>query len=101
MRLDEHGFSRDSRPRRGAGVPGALPPVAAVLDALPAGPHEMVFVDDGSTERTFDLIIEAAATDSRVVGVRLSRNFGHQAASTAALEAGTGDVLVAMDGLRS
>jgi dolichol-phosphate mannosyltransferase len=72
--------------------------LAVVLDALPGGPHEMVFVDDGSTDRTFDLVIEAAATDSRVVGVRLSRNFGHQAALTAALETVTGDVVVAMDG---
>ena len=40
----------------------------------------------------------AAASDPRIVGVRLSRNFGHQAALTAALEAVTGDVVVAMDG---
>ncbi len=72
--------------------------LTAVLDDLPGGPHEMVFVDDGSTDRTYDLIIEAAAADSRVVGVRLSRNFGHQAALTAALETVTGDVVVAMDG---
>jgi polyisoprenyl-phosphate glycosyltransferase len=72
--------------------------LAAVLDALPGGPHEMVFVDDGSSDRTFDLIVEAAAADDRVVGVRLSRNFGHQAALTAALETVTGDVVIAMDG---
>jgi dolichol-phosphate mannosyltransferase len=58
----------------------------------------MVFVDDGSTDRTFELIGEAAASDLRVVGVRLSRNFGHQAALTAALETVTGDVVVVMDG---
>jgi dolichol-phosphate mannosyltransferase len=72
--------------------------LAAVLDALPGGPHEIVFVDDGSADRTFDLIVEAAANDDRVVGVRLSRNFGHQSALTAALETVTGDVVVAMDG---
>ena len=49
--------------------------LSAVLDGLGGGPHEVVFVDDGSTDRTFDLIIEAAANDPRVVGVRLSRNF--------------------------
>lgn len=69
-----------------------------VLDALPGGPHEVVLVDDGSSDRTFDLIIGAAAADARFVGVRLSRNFGHQAALTAALETVTGDVVVAMDG---
>ena len=46
--------------------------LAAVLDDMPGGPHEIVFVDDGSTDRTFNLIVEAAASDPRVVGVRLS-----------------------------
>ena len=72
--------------------------LTAVLDALGGGPHEVVLVDDGSTDRTFDLIIGAAASDPRIVGVRLSRNFGHQAALTAALEMVTGDVVVTMDG---
>lgn len=78
--------------------PELLRRLTTVLDALPGGPHEIVLVDDGSTDRTFELIIEAAATDTRVVGVRLSRNFGHQPALTAALEAVTGDVVIAMDG---
>ena len=72
--------------------------LSAVLDGLGGGPHEVVFVDDGSTDRTFDLVIEAAANDPRIVGVRLSRNFGHQAALTAALEMVTADVVVTMDG---
>ena len=72
--------------------------VAAVLDDVPGGPHEMVFVDDGSSDRTFQLILEAAASDDRVVGVRLSRNFGHQPAETAALETANGDIVVVMDG---
>jgi dolichol-phosphate mannosyltransferase len=72
--------------------------LSSVLDALPGGPHEMVFVDDGSTDETFRLMVEAAAHDPRVLGLRLSRNFGHQAALTAALEAADGDVVIAMDG---
>lgn len=78
--------------------PELLRRLTDVLDGLGGGPHEVVFVDDGSTDRTFDLVVEAAAADSRVVGVRLSRNFGHQAALTAALERVTGDVVVTMDG---
>jgi glycosyltransferase involved in cell wall biosynthesis len=78
--------------------PELLGRVGAVLDSLPGGPHEIVFVDDGSVDRTFELMSEAAAGDPRVVGVRLSRNFGHQAALTAALETATGDVVVVMDG---
>ncbi len=57
-----------------------------------------MLVDDGSEDRTFELIREAAERDSRVVGVQLSRNFGHQAALTAALETVSGDVVVVMDG---
>jgi dolichol-phosphate mannosyltransferase len=72
--------------------------LTAVLDVLPGGPHEIVFVDDGSTDQTFLLVSQAAEVDARIVGVRLSRNFGHQAALTAALEAVTGDVVVVMDG---
>lgn len=78
--------------------PELLRRVGAVLDGLPGGPHEIVLVDDGSVDRTFELTSEAAATDPRVVGVRLSRNFGHQAALTAALERVSGDVVIVMDG---
>lgn len=78
--------------------PELLRRVGAVLDGLPGGPHEIVLVDDGSVDRTFELIRTAAVTDRRIVGVRLSRNFGHQAALTSALETVTGDVVVLMDG---
>lgn len=79
-------------------LPELVRRLTAVLDGLGGGPHEVVFVDDGSNDRTFDLINEAAANDPRIVGVRLSRNFGHQAALTAALETVAGDVVIAMDG---
>ena len=79
-------------------LPELVRRVRAVLDALPGGPHEIVLVDDGSTDATWALILDAAAADSRVVGVRLSRNFGQQAALTAALETVTGDLVVVMDG---
>ena len=79
-------------------LPELLRRVGAVLDALPGGPHEMVLVDDGSTDRTLELLEAAAARDPRVVVVAFSRNFGHQAALTAALEFVTGDATVMMDG---
>lgn len=72
--------------------------VRAVLDGLPGGPHSAVFVDDGSTDRTLEYLEEAAREDSRIVVVTLSRNFGHQAALTAALDYVDGDVTVVMDG---
>jgi dolichol-phosphate mannosyltransferase len=81
-----------------AGVPELLRRLGAVLDAVPGGPHEIVLVDDGSTDRTRALLEAAAREDARVVVVALSRNFGHQAALSAALDFVSGDVIVAMDG---
>lgn len=81
-----------------AGIPELLRRVRAVLDALPGGPHEMVLVDDGSADRTLALLEAEAAADERIVVISLSRNFGHQAALTAALDHVTGDATVVMDG---
>ena len=58
---------------------------------------EMVLVDDGSKDRSFQIIRELAVTDPRVVGLSLSRNFGHEAASTAGLDYATGDAAILMD----
>ena len=69
-----------------------------VLNALDGGPHEMVFVDDGSDDRTVSLLEDVALNDPRVAVVLLSRNFGHQAAITAALDHVDGDAVVVMDG---
>jgi glycosyltransferase involved in cell wall biosynthesis len=79
-------------------LPELLRRLRAALDSLPAGPHEMVFVDDGSTDRTFEMLAEAAREDSRIAAISLSRNFGHQPAITAALDYVTGDAVVVMDG---
>lgn len=79
-------------------VPELLRRVRAVLDGLPGGPHGAIFVDDGSSDRTLEYLESAARQDSRIVVVALSRNFGHQAALTAALDYVDGDVTVVMDG---
>jgi dolichol-phosphate mannosyltransferase len=70
----------------------------AVLDGTAGGPHQVVFADDGSSDRTLELLKEAARQDPRVVVISLSRNFGHQAALTAALDYVSGDAVVLMDG---
>jgi dolichol-phosphate mannosyltransferase len=69
-----------------------------VLDQLDGGPHEVVFVDDGSIDHTFELLAEEARKDPRIIVISLSRNFGHQAALAAALDHVTGDAAVVMDG---
>ena len=78
-------------------LPELLERVGRVLDAVPGGPHEVVFVNDGSRDRSQDLLEAAAAIDPRLVVVKFSRNFGHQAALSAALDHVTGDVVLTMD----
>jgi polyisoprenyl-phosphate glycosyltransferase len=79
-------------------LPELLRRVRAVLDGLPGGPHELLIVDDGSSDRTVALLEAAVRDDARVRVVVLSRNFGHQAAFTAALTYATGNAVVLMDG---
>jgi glycosyltransferase involved in cell wall biosynthesis len=68
----------------------------AVLDAFD-GDAELVLVDDGSTDGTWQIIQEAASYDARIHGVRLARNFGHQLALTAGLAAADGSAVVTLD----
>jgi dolichol-phosphate mannosyltransferase len=64
----------------------------------PLGPYEIVIVDDGSADGTWERLRALAATDSNLRLVRLSRNFGHQIALTAGLDAARGDAVVCIDG---
>lgn len=59
---------------------------------------EIVYVDDGSTDTTPELLRTVQRGDSRVRVIRLSRNFGHQVAITAGLEHAAGDAVVVIDG---
>ncbi len=79
-------------------VPELVRRTSAVLDSLPGGPHEIVFVDDGSSDGTLGMLEAAAERDPRIVVVELSRNFGHQTALAAALDQVSGNVVILMDG---
>jgi glycosyltransferase involved in cell wall biosynthesis len=78
-------------------LPELLQRVGSLLDGLPGGPHELVIVDDGSTDDTLAILEQASMRDDRILVVALARNFGHQPALTAALDHITGDVAVVMD----
>jgi polyisoprenyl-phosphate glycosyltransferase len=78
-------------------IPELLSRLEKTLNSIEGGPHEIVLVDDGSTDSTAAVLEEAARSNSRLVVVVLSRNFGHQAALTAALDHVSGDAVVLMD----
>jgi len=79
-------------------IPELLQRTRAVLDGISDGPHELLFVDDGSSDRTLQLLEEAAQADPLISVIALSRNFGHQAALSAALDHALGNAVVLMDG---
>ena len=78
-------------------LPELLARLGNVLDAIPGGPHQILFVDDGSRDGSLALLRAAAQRDGRIAVVALSRNFGHQAAISAALDHAEGDAVVIMD----
>jgi len=69
----------------------------AALDPLDIEP-EIILVNDGSSDATPTMIHMLSQADPRVVGVMLSRNFGHQAAVSAGIAECTGDAVIVMDG---
>jgi len=68
-----------------------------VSDALEGVEHELILVDDGSSDDSPRILRELAASDSRVRVIELSRNFGHQAALSAGLDYARGDAVAWLD----
>src|SRR5437870_357222 len=71
--------------------------LTTVLEALQK-PYEILFVDDASTDRSFELLANLVETDERLKVIRLRRNFGQTAALSAGFHEAEGDVIIAMDG---
>ena len=70
--------------------------VTGILDGAGID-HELLFVDDGSRDKTWEEIEKAAGLNPHVVGVHFSRNFGKEAAMFAGLEQARGDCCVVID----
>ena len=60
-------------------------------------PFEIVVIDDGSTDNTWAVIREVSTRDPRIVGLRLSRNFGKESAMAAGLTSCRGQAVIVMD----
>lgn len=77
-----------------------IPNTASVLTALLSEnsiDYELVFVNDGSGDKTYEMIEKEAAKNPRIKGISFSRNFGKEASIFAGLEVSTGDCVVVMD----
>ncbi|MFY9888376.1 MAG: glycosyltransferase, partial [Streptosporangiaceae bacterium] len=72
---------------------GRLRGVMGKLD----GPAEVVLVDDGSRDRSYELMVAVHAEDPRFKVLQLSRNFGHQIAITAGMDVAAGQAVIVMD----
>jgi glycosyltransferase involved in cell wall biosynthesis len=60
--------------------------------------YEIIFVDDASTDRSFDLLANLVETDARLKVIRLRRNFGQTAALAAGFDEAKGEIIVSLDG---
>lgn len=83
--------------REGSGLAAALHEILYVLGSLEI-PFEVILVDDGSPDDTWQVILAQRQLNNCLKGIRLSRNFGKEAALAAGLEHASGDAIVVMDG---
>ena len=71
--------------------------IIAVLPSVTES-YEIIFVDDGSTDNTFNILKEINKKDEKVKAIKFRRNFGQTAAISAGFDYSKGDVIITMDG---
>ncbi len=71
--------------------------VTAVMEQL-SYTYEMLFIDDGSRDRSREILLELGTRDPRVQSIFLARNSGHQLALTCGIDHADGDAVITMDG---
>src|SRR6202161_2364979 len=71
--------------------------LCTVLEKLKK-PYEIIFIDDASTDRSFDLLANLVETDAHLKVLRLRRNFGQTAALAAGFDEAQGEVIISLDG---
>jgi glycosyltransferase involved in cell wall biosynthesis len=69
----------------------------AVLDGMKVD-YEILFIDDGSTDTSLDILKDIRRRDDRVTAISFRRNFGQTAAMSAGFDYATGDIIITMDG---
>ena len=78
-------------------IPITLRTIKPILEST-CMDYELILVDDGSSDKTWEVIKQSSAEDDRVIGLHFSRNFGKEAAICAGLDQVTGDAVILMDG---
>ncbi len=78
-------------------IPKLYEELKEVLEKL-GKDYEIIFIDDGSTDRTYEILKEIASKDKRVKVIRFRRNYGQTAAMYAGFQYAEGDVIITMDG---
>jgi polyisoprenyl-phosphate glycosyltransferase len=76
----------------------SIPALCKEINVYIKEPFEVIFVDDGSTDKTLDIIKTLTSASSRYKCISLSRNFGHQNALMAGMEHAAGNEIIIMDG---
>ena len=77
-------------------MPESFRRTKAAMDAM-GYPYEIIYIDDGSRDGTWEILSQIAAENAHVKALRFSRNFGHQLAVTAGMDAADGDAVIIMD----